>query len=101
MRLLRQPGCDLLPAAAKENFPGFFPQLIAIHRVVVFFQQRYQPGKVRLGAGGALLLHQRLIEPFSELSKTLQPQATADGKQAVMQILAVCLPAFLFAIPRR
>ncbi|SQC42783.1 Uncharacterised protein [Klebsiella pneumoniae] len=53
---------------------------------------------MRLGAGGALLLHQRLIEPFSELSKTLQPQATADGKQAVMQILAVCLPAFLFAI---
>jgi hypothetical protein len=47
---------------------------------------------VRLGAGGALLLRQRLIEPFSELSKTLQPQATADGKQAVMQILAVCLP---------
>ncbi len=34
--LLRQPGGDLLPVAAKNNFPGFFPQLIAIHWVVVF-----------------------------------------------------------------
>ena len=98
MQLLRQPGGDLLPAAAKQDLPGFFPQLIAIHRVVIFFQQRHQPGEVRLGPGGALLLRQRLIEPFSQLSKTLQPQATADGKQTVMEVLAVCLSAFLFAI---
>lgn len=50
--------------------------------------------RVVLSAGGALLLHQRLIEPFSELSKRFAAQATADGKQAVMQITRVCCQPF-------
>jgi hypothetical protein len=68
---LRQPGGDVLPAAAKNNLLRFFAELVAVHRVVILVQQGNQPAEVGFGAGGALLLQQGFIKPGSELGKTL------------------------------
>lgn len=52
-----------------------------------------QPGKVRLGAGGALL-HQR-SSAVQSLAKRCRCPGAADGKQAVNADTRRCLPAFL------
>ncbi|MNT93426.1 hypothetical protein D3C72_2349000 [compost metagenome] len=55
---------------------------------------------MRLGTAGPPLLDECGIQPCGQLGKTLQSQTAADGEKTVMKILAVFLPARVFAKSR-